>query len=51
LAISLWLTVFGTFLDGRVGSDPTKASVENGKVLIQLVADAVAEDFRGFMDS
>ena len=39
------------FLDGRVGSDPTEASVEHWKVLIQLVADAVVEDFRGFMDS
>jgi creatinine amidohydrolase/Fe(II)-dependent formamide hydrolase-like protein len=39
------------FTDGRVGSDPTKASIESGKVLIQLFADAVAEDFRRFMDS
>lgn len=38
------------FPDGRVGSDPTQATVENGETLIQLAADAVAGDFRQFMD-
>ena len=39
------------FPNGLVGSEPTKASIESGKVPIQLFADAVAKDFRRFMDS
>lgn len=36
------------FPDGRIGSDPSQATIENGKTLIQLSAAAVAEDFRLF---
>ena len=37
-----------TFPDGRIGSDPTQATVENGEILIQLAADAVAAEFMAF---
>ncbi len=39
-----------TFPDGRIGSDPTQATVENGETLIQLAAKNVAEDFQRFVN-
>ena len=39
------------FPDGRIGSDPTQATIENGETLIQLAADAVAADFERFNQS
>lgn len=36
------------FPDGRIGSDPTQATVENGEMLIQLAADGVAKEFARF---
>ncbi len=38
-----------TFPDGRIGSDPTQATVENGETLIQLAADAVAAEYQRFV--
>jgi len=37
------------FPDGRIGSDPTQATVENGKKLMALSAEAVAADYRAFV--
>ena len=39
-----------TFPDGRIGSDPTQATIENGETLIQLSADCVAKEFKRFME-
>ena len=39
-----------TFPDGRIGSDPTQTTVENGETLIQLAADCVAKDFERFIE-
>jgi creatinine amidohydrolase len=36
------------FGDGRIGSDPTQASVEAGQQIIATAAKALREDFRGF---
>ena len=38
-----------TFPDGRIGSDPTQATIENGEKLIQITADAVAAEFAKFI--
>lgn len=40
-----------TFPDGRIGSDPTQASVPNGEALIQLAAEAVAAEYQHFLNS
>lgn len=37
------------FPDGRIGSDPSLASVENGERLIQLSAESLATDYQSFL--
>ncbi|ALS97156.1 creatininase family protein [Lacimicrobium alkaliphilum] len=39
------------FPDGRIGSDPSQASVEDGKQIIQAAAEAVAAEFERFAKS
>lgn len=36
------------FPDGRIGSDPTLATIEDGKTLVEAAAKALIEDFRKF---
>lgn len=38
-----------TFPDGRIGSDPTQATIENGEKLIQITADCVTREFARFI--
>ena len=38
-----------TFPDGRIGSDPTQATIENGQRLIELSAQMLTEDFQNFL--
>ena len=40
-----------TFPDGRIGSDPTQATVANGESLIQMAADAVAAEYQRFLSA
>jgi creatinine amidohydrolase len=37
------------FPDGRIGSDPAQASVEDGRRIVEASAKALAEDFRAFL--
>lgn len=39
------------FADGRIGSDPSQATVENGREIIETAARALLTDFRSFADS
>lgn len=38
------------FPDGRIGSDPTQATVEGGQTIIDAAAAALRKDFRSFAD-
>ena len=38
------------FADGRIGSDPTQATIDGGKVIIAAAAEAVRREFRAFAD-
>jgi creatinine amidohydrolase len=38
------------FPDGRIGSDPSQASIEHGRRLVDLAADALAADFQKFVN-
>lgn len=38
------------FPDGRIGSEPTQASIENGQLIIDAAAKALRDDFRRFAD-
>jgi len=38
------------FPDGRIGSDPTQATIENGEILITITADSLASDFQRFVE-
>lgn len=38
------------FPDGRIGSDPTQATIENGEELISIAAQAVASDYETFLN-
>ncbi len=40
-----------TFPDGRIGSDPSQATIADGELLITLAAQAVANDYKTFMAS
>lgn len=40
-----------TFPDGRIGSDPSQATVDNGREIIQSAAQALLADFRSFADA
>ncbi len=40
----------GQFPDGRIGSDPSQASPEIGKQIVEVAAAALAKDFRAFAD-
>src|SRR5690606_38447138 len=37
------------FPDGRIGSDPSLASVEDGKRLFEVAVEDVAEDYAAFL--
>jgi creatinine amidohydrolase/Fe(II)-dependent formamide hydrolase-like protein len=39
------------FPDGRIGSDPSLARIEDGEKLIELSAKGLAEDFKTFTTS
>ena len=39
------------FADGRIGSDPSQATVENGREIIETAAQALLTDFRRFAES
>ena len=38
-----------TFPDGRIGSDPTQATIANGERLISITAQAVTEEYQQFV--
>lgn len=39
------------FPDGRIGSDPSKATVEKGEIIIEAAAKSLANQFRSFADA
>ena len=39
------------FPDGRIGSDPSQATVENGRIIMRTAAAALREDFRAFVNA
>ncbi len=38
------------FPDGRIGSDPSQATVEKGEIIIEAAASSLARVFRSFAD-